>query len=452
MITGSILALLLITVSMIFALRSVRYGMLSLIPNVVPMLLGFGAWALLVAEIGLAHSTIVGMTLGIVVDDTVHFLNKYLRARREHGLSAEDSVRYAFNTVGRALLVTSAVLIAGFLVLSASSFKLNASLGQLSALTIGLALIADFLLLPALLLVVDRRKQIVLTRVDRALGEIVPVTVNESVIQGDRVMRKNNSLRTSLFGVLALALLASSITASPEEKGLQIAREVDSRDSGFADNTADLEMILRNRHGQESVRTIRTRTLEVIGDGDKSLVIFDHPRDVKGTAFLSYTHANTPDDQWLYLPALKRVKRISSKNKSGPFVGSEFAYEDLSSQEVDKYTYRFLRDEMIDDQENFVVERYPVYENSGYTKQVVWIDKQEYRPQKLEYYDRKGELLKTLTFHDYSQHLGRFWRADRWEMVNHQTGKSTSLLWSKFSFKNGLTERDFSQSILKSIR
>jgi outer membrane lipoprotein-sorting protein len=247
-------------------------------------------------------------------------------------------------------------------------------------------------------------------------------------------------------------VIASTANADPAEIGRQIAEEVDRRDSGFVDNTSELKMILRNRHGQESMRMIRNRTLEVIGDGDKSLVIFDHPRDVKGTAFLSYTHIGNPDDQWLYLPALKRVKRISSKNKSGPFVGSEFAYEDISSQEVDKYTYRYLRDENLNGLDCFVVERIPVYKNSGYTKQIVWIDKAEYRPQKLDYYDRKEELLKTLTFGDYRQYLGRFWRAHRWEMVNHQTGKSTSLEWSEFQFQTGLSDRDFNRNILKSVR
>jgi outer membrane lipoprotein-sorting protein len=261
-----------------------------------------------------------------------------------------------------------------------------------------------------------------------------------------------NRILTFALTFLTSLVIASTANADPAEVGRQIAEEVDRRDSGFVDNTSELKMILRNRHGQESVRMIRNRTLEVIGDGDKSLVIFDHPRDVKGTAFLSYTHIGNPDDQWLYLPALKRVKRISSKNKSGPFVGSEFAYEDISSQEVDKYTYRYLRDENLNGLDCFVVERIPVYKNSGYTKQIVWIDKAEYRPQKLDYYDRKEELLKTLTFGDYRQYLGRFWRAHRWEMVNHQTGKSTSLEWSEFQFQTGLSDRDFNRNILKSVR
>jgi len=147
-----------------------------------------------------------------------------------------------------------------------------------------------------------------------------------------------------LTGLLA-ALPALAPAETPEEKGLAIAQEAERRDLGWESSEATMEMILRNRHGQESTREMRSRSLEVADDGDKSLIIFDHPRDVRGTALLTFSHKTGDDDQWLYLPALKRVKRIASSNKSGPFMGSEFAYEDISSQEVEKYTYKYLRDE-----------------------------------------------------------------------------------------------------------
>ncbi len=256
-----------------------------------------------------------------------------------------------------------------------------------------------------------------------------------------------------LLSFFILLLLASNAFAeTPEEKGLSIATEADKRNSGWVDSTADLVMILRNAHGQESRRHIRIKALEVEGDGDKSLSIFDSPRDVKGTAFLSFTHATKPDDQWLYLPALKRVKRISSANKSGPFMGSEFAYEDLTSQEVEKYTYKWLRDENLDGRDTFVIERYPAYKHSGYKRMIVWIDKEMYMPLKLEYYDRKNALLKTLTFSGYRQYLGKYWRPDGQNMVNHQNKKSTELIWSNYKFKTGLTDRDFDKNALKRAR
>ena len=261
--------------------------------------------------------------------------------------------------------------------------------------------------------------------------------------------------RPGPLAVIALAALAAAMPAAaqtPEERGLEIAVEADRRDTGFGDHISNMRMVLRNRHGQESTRQMRSRTLEQENDGNKSLIIFDDPADVKGTAFLSFTHKTGPDDQWLYLPALKRTKRIASANKSGPFMGSEFAYEDLSSQEVEKYTYKYLRDEMLDDRDHFVIERYPVDPKSGYTRQIVWIDKAEYRVWQVEFYDRKESLLKTLTMHDYNQYLDQYWRADRMDMVNHQTGKSTTLTWSDYEFRNGLRESDFNRNALAKAR
>ncbi len=267
-------------------------------------------------------------------------------------------------------------------------------------------------------------------------------------------MKLKNKFLKGLITLGSLLAVANTGQAqlSPEERGLEIAVEADLRNTGFGDTTAGVRMILKNRHGQSSEREMKMRSLEQESDGDKSLITFDKPRDVKGTAFLSFTHALGQDDQWLYLPALKRVKRISSNNKSGPFVGSEFAYEDLSSQEVEKYTYKYMRDEVTEGQKHFVIERIPVDPKSGYTRQVVWIDQDEYRIQKVDYYDRKSSLLKTLTFKDYNQYLEKYWRANELFMVNHQTGKSTDLIWSNYQFQSGLTETDFDQRSLKKAR
>jgi outer membrane lipoprotein-sorting protein len=257
----------------------------------------------------------------------------------------------------------------------------------------------------------------------------------------------------AITALVLVAATAGSVHAeSDEERGLAIAVEADRRDLGFDDFVAELTMTLRNRHGQESRRSLRTRNLEQSEDGDKSLVIFDAPGDVKGTALLTFSHKTGDDDQWLYLPALKRVKRISSSNKSGPFVGSEFAYEDISSQEVEEYTYRFLREENIEGRPGFVVERYPVDSRSGYTRQIVWYDQKEYRPWRVEFYDRKDKLLKTLIYAGYQQYVGQYWRPERMEMVNHQTGKSTDLDWHSYVFRTGLTEAEFNRASLARAR
>ncbi len=255
-----------------------------------------------------------------------------------------------------------------------------------------------------------------------------------------------SALSLTLVGNVSLALTLA------EQKGLDISIEAKKRDMGWQDNTADMMMLLRNQQGQESIREIKMKSLEIQNDGDKSLTIFNKPRDVKGTAFLSFSHPVEADEQWLFLPALKRVKRISSRNKSGPFMGSEFAFEDLSSFEVEKYTYKFLAEESLNEVKMFKVEQYPVDENSGYTRRVVWLDTQEYRVYKIDFYDRKNSLLKTLSFMDYKQYLTKHWRADKQEMINHQNGKSTELQWSNYAFKTGLSDGDFNRNSLKRAR
>lgn len=158
MIEGSLFALVLISILLGFALRSVKFGLISLLPNLMPASIAFGIWGLAVGEVGLGLSVVMGVTLGIIVDDTVHFLSKYIRARREKNLSSEDAVRYSFASVGKALWVTTMVLVAGFLVMATSSFKVNADMGLLTAVTILIALIVDFFFLPPLLMLLKSRK------------------------------------------------------------------------------------------------------------------------------------------------------------------------------------------------------------------------------------------------------------------------------------------------------
>jgi outer membrane lipoprotein-sorting protein len=254
----------------------------------------------------------------------------------------------------------------------------------------------------------------------------------------------------STAGQLIFSSTAHAETA--EEKGLAIAQEADRRNTGWKDSSASMTMILRNKRGDETSRELSVKALEVENDGDKSLTLFNTPRDVKGTALLSFSHKVESDDQWIYLPKAGRVKRIASRNKSGPFMGSEFAFEDMTPQEVEKYTYKFLKEDQLNGQSVFVVERKPVDKYSGYTKQIAWVDQAEYRTLKVEFYDRKKSLLKTLTAHEWKQYLNQYWRPHSSTMVNHQTGKSTDLKMRDFTFKNGLTDSDFNKNSLKRAR
>jgi len=258
----------------------------------------------------------------------------------------------------------------------------------------------------------------------------------------------------TLFAASALLVLSSvNLQAeSPEEKGLAIATKAKEADTGWGDSSSSMQMILRKKKGQERTRAMRSRNVEMSEDGDRSIIIFDDPADVKGTAMLTHSHKEESDDQWLFLPDLKRVKRISSSNKSGAFMSSEFAYEDMGSQEIEKYTYKFLRDENIDERDYFVVERIPTDRKSGYTKQISWIDQETYRLYKVEFYDRKKALLKTLTASKYDLYLDKFWRPSRMDMQNHLNGKSTTLIFSDYEFGQGLTEDDFTKAKLKKAK
>tara|TARA_R110002110_G_scaffold195770_1_gene405424 strand:- start:26042 stop:26821 length:780 start_codon:yes stop_codon:yes gene_type:complete len=253
------------------------------------------------------------------------------------------------------------------------------------------------------------------------------------------------------LALVLITIISFPIFAGPaEEKGLEIAKEADNRDKGFQDQKADLKMILRNRQGDKSVRKLSIKTLEGKTDGDKSLILFSHPKDVDGTALLTFTHKTDADDQWLFLPALKRVKRIASQNKSGPFMGSEFSYEDFTAQEVEKYDYKYIKNTPCGGKrECFKIERYPKDKYSGYKREVVWLDTKHYRTLKVEFYDKKDDLLKTLKLKNYKKYLGKYWRAHKLEMYNHQTKKRTTLLWRDFEFKNNFDENDFNQSTLR---
>jgi len=224
-------------------------------------------------------------------------------------------------------------------------------------------------------------------------------------------------------------------------------REAERRNKGWVDSVADARMILRDRQGNASERRMELRSLEAAPglDGGRTLLFFRSPADVDGTALLTHAHRTRDDDQWLYLPEIKRVKRISGSGKSGSFMGSEFSYEDMRDAQIEKYSFHYQGEEACGEARCFVVERRPLDEDSMYVRQLVWIDTAEYRTLKIAFFDRKNYQLKTLTLGDYRRYLDRYWRPHRLVMENHQTGKSTELLWLNYRFQQNLAVRDFDQ-------
>lgn len=259
-----------------------------------------------------------------------------------------------------------------------------------------------------------------------------------------------NKLPPLLLTLLIVPILA--LANSPAARGLEIAKARKAADQGWGSSQSQSLMILRNKQGKESRRQLRNKSLEITDDGDKSLTLFDSPKDIQGTVFLSFSHNDKNDQQWLYLPALKRVKKISSRNKSGPFMGSEFAYEDLSSFEIDKFNFKWLRDHPCGEHQCYVVQSVPTDRYSGYSKIITWLDHDFYRVHKIEFYDRKQSHLKTLVTSEFKLYQEKFWRSHHAMMTNHLTGKSTELRLSNFKFNTGLTSKDFNKNALKRAR
>jgi outer membrane lipoprotein-sorting protein len=273
---------------------------------------------------------------------------------------------------------------------------------------------------------------------------------------------KHIELITALVIILTTGILPITVVRADsqnnvldaQKKGYLIAARSDHSDQGFSDTKVRLIMVLRNTDDSKTTRRISIKTLEIPDDtlGDRSLIIFESPSDVSGTALLSHARILKPDDQWLFLPALKRTKRISSVNKSGPFMGSEFAFEDLTSEELNKFEYKYLRNESCGEEICDVVERIPRYEHSGYKRQLAWFDQTVYQLRKVEFYDRRNELVKIMEIEDYRNYQNKYWRAHKYTMVNVKTKKSTDLIYDDYQFKTGLGKRDFEKLALRRSR
>ena len=262
----------------------------------------------------------------------------------------------------------------------------------------------------------------------------------------EAIMDKVTILR--FISLVIILITPPAMTDAPYNKGLLLAVESKQKDTGWVDMLSKVVMTLTDNSGHQRVRELVIKTMEIANDGDKSLFVFDAPRHIKGSALLSLSHISEPNEQWLYLPALKRVKRIASNNKSGTFMGSEFAYEDLSSFEIEKYKYRYIEEKKCDGGICHLVEQTPVYEGSGYSRRIVWQDDSLSRIWKIIFYDHKNKILKTLHCSNFKQYLGKYWRPQVLTMENHQTGKVTTLVYSNYQFNLGLRDTDFHKNAL----
>jgi hypothetical protein len=420
-------AFLPITLVLALVFRSLAVGVLSMIPNLLPILAVAGLMGLLRIPLDPGSAMVASVGIGIVVDDTVHFFSRYLGSRAA-GASPPESVRRTLQEVGRPVIYTTFILALGFGLFVFSQFNFIAYFGQLATCVILLALSADLLLTPALLLAFDGKRYVLTKKVKEATLPVILLAA----------------------GGMLLAWTGVAGAGPAEDRGLAIMKEQDRINSGFQSEVVVYRMTLINANGDRSERTMEVRTLEGATDeGDKTMIVFKAPPDIGGTGLLTHQNRSGEDDQWLYLPALRRVKRIASSSRASSFAGSEFTYEDLTPLELAKYRYKHLRDDMVGEVPVWVVESVPQFKDSGYSRMELFVRRDNHQTVRTNFYDRKGEPMKVGRFEEWSKADGKWWRARAVRMENLQTRKSTVLETLEIRIGAGLSARDFTTRALE---
>ncbi len=254
---------------------------------------------------------------------------------------------------------------------------------------------------------------------------------------------------STIFAAAVLLVLGDAQSFADETKGRAVAEKVDRSYAGYGTSSADGEMILYTGN-REARRAFTSKSLETGGDiTELNLLVFEAPQDMRGVALLTHARTEPQEDyQWLYLPAASRTKRITSSNKSGKFVSSEFSYEDFAKQDVDEFTYNWLRAEPCPDGSGLtceVIEAFPKSRKSGYSKRVIWADTQAWRARQIEYYNRRKAHEKTLSLGRYERPGGGKWRPMTLDMKNHLNNRRTVLNWSNYKFGVQLSPEDFAK-------
>lgn len=236
---------------------------------------------------------------------------------------------------------------------------------------------------------------------------------------------------------------------SADDKGLEIAEKCDEASRGFKGEESIMKLDIMTAAGDKIYRNLSMKKKEFKGDGERIIMLVESPPDVKGTKLLTWTHKSEEDEQWLYLPAIKRVKRISASLKSGSFMGSEFAYEDFSQKEVSKFKHKFVKEETIKGRKTWVVQRITRKEESGYSKEIIWYDQKYLAPVKTEFFDRKGELLKVAEMSNFKQYNDEWWKPEKIKMVNVQSRNQSVLTWNRRKLKVNISPDLFRSENLK---
>jgi len=449
-----LLSLLLVAAVLWLAFRSLRFGLLSLIPLGFTIALNFGLMGWLRIPLDTATTMIASIAIGIGVDYTVHFLAKYRLVLAQSG-DPQAAVVETTRTTGLAILYNAAAVAAGFAVLLFSSFQPVATLGALVALTMGVSALAALTLLPAALLLWNRPAPATDTPetaqstngIQRKETHMAQKTTNApSPIRKESRMRFKTLLTAALIGVLGLGLGAGFGQAA-DLSGREIIERVDNAPTPD-DGSMTMTMTLINDRGESLVREMKSWKQ----GKDKTAMAFLAPEDVRGTAFLTVdVEGSDIDDMWLYLPSLDLTKRIDAASRHDAFVGSDFSYDDLGDRDIDDYEYTLLREDSYEDHHVFVVEGVALDpQDAGYSRLVSWIRDDIWTPVKVEYYGPRGDLQKVQTNSDIRDIEG-FWTIARMTMENVQRDHKTVLEMSEIRVNPGVPDEVFTSEALPTL-
>jgi hydrophobe/amphiphile efflux-3 (HAE3) family protein len=415
--------------------RSWTAGFFSIFPLVISTASTFGLMGFVGIRLEASTAILTAVAVGVGVDFALHYLINFRQelqnARGE--INIEEVATRVFMIGGKPILFDMTANILGFSVLMFSAFLPVRYFGWLISLTMLSVGVATLLVMPALIAVFRPRF---------LLGRAAAAASGELAGSG---MGKPRAAITSL---LLLALLTPSAASAQTPTGKQIIERNDVMRS-VDDEQVELEMQLINKAGQKRDRRVSWVLKNDAQRNQKGLIRFVAPADVRGTALLSIENADREDDQWLYLPALRKSRRISAANKSDSFVGSDFAYEDLGPEEIDQHDYKLLREDTVDGAAVYVIVATPNNDarkrESGYSRREIFVRKDNAAIARIDFYDRQSELLKVLRTKDIRQVPStKTWRAQTIEMANQKTGHTTVIIYGQFVINKGLSDDTFS--------
>ncbi|MCZ6810823.1 MAG: outer membrane lipoprotein-sorting protein [Planctomycetota bacterium] len=402
------LAMICIFIGLVF--RSVRFALLSLVPNIFPILVPISLLGFLGIALDGPAVVACSIALGLCVDDTIHLFSKFRDAERQ-GLRGQEAIAYALRECGNALTITTIVLVFGFLMMATGDFSPNVYIGLLGSTMILIAFLADVLVTPALLVASER-----FTRPGLRSATAVALVLLAS---------------SSAAAQTAVPMQPKFTPADPATYGRQLMGYADSFDGGWADEVLQGEMTLIDASGRSVSRAFVRMSLEGGSEGDKLVTRFTSPNVIRGVSALTHENSGGSDDNWLYLPATKRVRRISGANNTSSFLGTEFTYEDLSSLDPQEYLFTYLSEATltIDGTERVThkIDAVPTYADTGYSRLTIYLDPRTWSQVQIDYFDLAGALLKTRFALRLTQFHDRYWRAGQIEMYNHLSGRRTVL-------------------------